>query len=187
MSRSLTDAKFCIFMQHHKMWGLGLVIGPGKEVNCHQLVTFARVHPLLRERNLHRFGSVVAYFRSWPKISASSTLASRSLRFNLVLAQDSGDVSRRRYPIFSLLPYEAGRVHFEEPYGEVAPAILNGALEQRHRLSVSPPATRGSSTGSLELPLVVVDPVARVYPVIIVPTRMRGTEASSVQPADRGV
>ena len=39
----------------------------------------------------------------------------------------------------------------------------------------------------LELPLVVVDPVARVYPVIIVPIRMRGTETGSVQPADRRV
>jgi hypothetical protein len=104
-----------------------------------------------------------------------------------VLAQDSGDAIRCRYPISLLLPYEAGRVHSEEPHGEVAPAILHGALGERRRLSASPPATRGSSTGSLELPLVVVDPVARVYPVIIVPIRMRGTETGSVQPADRRV
>ena len=114
-------------------------------------------------------------------------LASRSLRSNLVLAQDSGDAIRRRYPISLLLPYEAGRVHSEEPHGEVAPAILNGALGERRRLSASPPATQESSTSSLELPLVVVAPVARVYPVIIVPIRMRGTETGSVQPADRRV
>src|SRR5215207_2162938 len=108
-----------------------------------------------------------------------STVSERSLDHGAV------GLSRPHSRVYGHAQHTRGKKRGRGCYTPARSAFYGQVIR---RLSASPPSTQESSTtSSLELPLVVVAPVARVYPVIIVPIRMRGTEPSSVQPADRRV
>jgi hypothetical protein len=84
-----------------------------------------------------------------------------------------------RLEVRSRLPLEAGRVYCEESDGKAASAtLLHGTRAYQENVAAHQLLTaRGSgrSAGRLELVPFVVDPVAGMYPVLVVPVRVRVT------------